>query len=82
LTLKYLSNTLVTAALGANTPTATGGPTENATVLLTFADGARNIAVTLSGVPMSDFARSIEINTPIGEDISLTAKTISAAETR
>jgi len=82
ITLKYLDNALVTAALGATTPVAAGGPTEYATLKLTFADASRNAVFTFSKVPMTDFARAIEINTPIGEDISLTAATLSVAETR
>ena len=80
ITLKYLDNDLVTAALGATTPTATGGPTEYATLVLNFVSGDRSMVMTFSGVQMTDFARSVELNNPIGEDISLTAKTLSAVE--
>jgi hypothetical protein len=81
ISLKYLDNTLITAALGATTPTATGGPTENATLILTFASATRSMVMTFSGVPMSDFAEIAELNSVIGEDISITAKTLSAVET-
>lgn len=81
-TLKYLDNTLITAALGATTPTATGSPTETATLVLTYALGGKSMTMTFSGVPMSEFARVAELNNPIGEDITFTAKTLSAVDDR
>jgi hypothetical protein len=80
ISLKYLDNDLITAALGATTPTATGTPTEYATLVLTFASGDRSMTMTFSGVPISDFAKAAELNEVIGEDITLTAKTLSAVE--
>lgn len=81
-TLKYLDNALYTAALGATTPTATGGPTENATVDVNFVLGGKSAVFTFSGVPMSDFATNFELNKPIDEDFTLTAKTLSVVEDR
>ena len=82
ITLKYLDNDLITKALGAVTPTDTGSPTENATVILNFDSGTKGMVFTFSGVPITDFARMAELNSVIGEDISLTAKTLSAVEDR
>jgi len=79
-TLKYIDNDLITAALGATTPTATGGPTEYATLVLTFSSGTRSMTMTFSGVPISDFAKTADLNEVVGEDITLSAKTLSAVE--
>jgi hypothetical protein len=80
--LKYLDNDLYTAALGAATPTATGSPTEYATLVLTFASGTKSITMTFSEVPMSDFAQMQELNSVIGEDITLTPKSLSCEDDR
>jgi hypothetical protein len=82
LMLKYKDNTLITAALGATTPTAAGGPTEYATLIMTFASGTRSLTMTFSGVPMSDFAQVAELNSPIGHDITLVAETLSCSDDR
>jgi len=81
-TLKYLDNDLITKALGAVTPTDTGGPTENATVVLNFASGEKSLEMTFSGVPMEEFAQASEINNPITDDITLTAKSVSFSDDR
>ena len=78
--LKYLDNDLITAALGATTPTSDGTPTEYATLVLNFVSGTRSMTMTFSGVPITDFAMTADLNEVIGEDISLTAKTLSAVE--
>lgn len=80
--LKYLDNTLVTAALGATTPTDTGTATENATIDLNFVQGNRSMVMTFTGVPMNDFARIANLNQVIGEDFTLFAKSLSAEEDR
>lgn len=79
---KYIDNDLVTAALGASTPTATGIPTENSTVVLTFAQGGRSLAMTFSGVPITEYAQMHELNNPIDEEITLTPKTLSCSDDR
>lgn len=81
ISLKYLSNALLTAALGATTPTATGTPTEYATLKLTYAVGARSCVLTFSGVPLSTFAHIGDLNKVIGEDLEFGAKTLSAVYT-
>ncbi len=81
-TLKYLDNDLITAALGATTPTATGGPTEYASMELNFASGSRSMAILLDDVPMTEFAQMQELQSPIGEELTFTASDITATEDR
>lgn len=77
--LKYLDNALFTAALGATTPTATGSPTEYATLEITFDDaaGGRSAVFLFSGVPLSEFAQMHDLNKAIGEDLTFTAKSLT-----
>lgn len=81
-TLKYLDNDLVTAALGATTPTATDGPTQYATIHLNYGNpDGDTFVVTFTRVPLSEFAQIHETGNPINEDISLSAGDISCVET-
>lgn len=79
-TLKYLDNALVTAALGATTPTATGSPTEYATFVLVFAKGGNTMTLTLSGVPLSEFEQIHQLQDPVAENLKFTAKSIVGVE--
>jgi len=78
ISLKYLSNDLITAALGAATPTATGGPTEYASMVLVFSNGTNTMTMTLTGVPLTEFVQIHENTDPLGEDLKFTAKDITA----
>lgn len=81
-TLKYLDNDLFIAALGATTPTATGGPTENATMVLNFGNpDGDTFEVTLSRVPMETFNQIHNLGDPLNEDIEFVAGDISCVET-
>lgn len=82
ISLKYLDNALVTAAMGATTPAADGGPTEYATLVLTFAKGNKSLVATFGRVPLSQFAQTQELNNPIMEDITLTPSTLTCVEDR
>jgi len=82
ITYKYLDNDLMTAALGATTPTAVGGPTEYATLVCNFVLGGKSMTMTFSGVPIGDFAQSHDLNETLSEDITLTAKSLSCSEDR
>ncbi|KKM97738.1 hypothetical protein LCGC14_1165020 [marine sediment metagenome] len=79
-TVKYLDNALITAAQGATTPTATGGPTEYATIELNFANGSRSAVFTFSLCPLDQFAQLAELNNPISEDVTILGATLSVVE--
>jgi hypothetical protein len=80
--VNYIDNALMTAALGATTPTATGGPTETASVTFTFSKADRSNVMTFTGVPVSQLALMAELNNPYVEDCTLLAKSCSCADDR
>lgn len=75
-TLKNLNNDWITSLLGAATPTAAGGPTNNATFSVQFAKGAKICKFAFANFQLDDDAMNHQINQVITEDITGTAKTL------
>ena len=78
--LKYLDNALFTAALGATTPTATGGPTEYATMELVFVKGGTTMSLLLTKVPLAEFDQIHQLQDPIAENLKFSASDIVGTE--
>jgi hypothetical protein len=82
-TLKYLNNDWLGALLGATTPIAGGGPTNNATFTVMFTQGAtKNCSFNFANFQLDDETINHELNQVITEDISGTAKTLTIADYR
>jgi hypothetical protein len=76
-TLKYLDNSWLSALLGATTPTATGGPTNNATFSVQFSKGSKVCKFAFANFQLDDENINHELNQVITEDITGTAKTLT-----
>lgn len=77
ISLKYLDNALLTAALGAADPTDTGGPTEYASIELSFTNGTNTMLLLITGVPLTEFAQIHENLDPVAEDLKFTGQNIT-----
>ena len=71
--VKYLDNDLLTKLLGLAIPLDTTEPTKNATLVLTFANGAHTATFTFTSFVIDSLDGKEELNEVIGEDISGTA---------
>jgi len=81
-TLKYLDNDMWEKLQGAATPTATGGPTENATIALKFEKGTQSADFVFTTFVFDDGTLNMELNQVLTEDLSGTASSLSVTDDR
>jgi len=81
-TMKYLNNDTYLKLLGATTPTATGGPTENASLAVKFEKGTQSADFVFTTFVIDEGSLSADLNQLIMEDISGTAASLTVTDDR
>lgn len=81
-TVKYLDNSMWDKILGASTPTATGGPTENATIAIKFEKNSQSADFVFTTFVMDEGSLNAELNTVLSEDISGTCASLTVTDDR